>query len=155
MSIHDLALGGVYRVTEGFTDYYGHVFEKGFTFTFYGLTYSAYADGHTLNCGGTRICLQGDENPELVARFSSHVEKIGQRALPFRRLMLAVSNARDSKLVEWISIALIPASFFWAVYVIVTSSPVWSLKYVGAWGVALVLGWLMLDICFRGRGGKN
>ncbi len=141
MSIDNLIPGGIYRVAKTFKDYRGTEYVPGDTFTYHFTSYWAYDAGIMLNCEGRRIDFQEDENADLIANFSSYVEKIGQSDAP-------VPQPASQPLVamhdwSWWEIAGAVGLVAGSILIVATEKPRLSGAYVSAWiilAIAVVWG---------------
>ena len=140
MSIGTLVPGGVYRVTQRFTDCRGGVHEPGETFTYHFTSYWGYDGGIMLNCAERRIDFQEDESAALIANFASHIEKIGQTKPPPPPQQAPIVSA------PWVWWEIAGAVFLVAgsILIVATERPRLSAAHIAVW---LILG---IAVCWGG-----
>ncbi len=140
MSLSTLIPGGVYRVTQRFTDCRGTVYEPGETFTYHSTSYWAYDGGIMLNCAGRRIDFLENENADLIENFSSYVEKIGHSDAPIPQPISQPLVAAHSW--SWWEIAGAIGLVAGSIFVVATEKPKLSGAYVSAWIIlAIAVAW--------------
>ena len=141
ISMRPLVPGGVYRVTQRFTDCRGAIFEPGDTFTYHYTSYWAYDDAITLNCAGAHIDFLKDDNADLIENFATYIEKIGQTDAPAPPTQAPLVASQTWNWWEILgSVFLVVGS----VYIVATERPRFSGAYVSAWVI------LAIAVCWGG-----